>query len=199
MKKIELPKTPVGIAYILGLAGMVLLTLVLGIALWAKAAARPAVYLVTGNDDPKVVTPGVIPDSLARDYARDFFVTLETYLPTTLEKNFAFLAARIAPEGYHEFERLGTNLKKLVKESRQASQLFVNDPSEMSVIRDAKRVEVILRGVRRIYVENALLQEARLVYRVALVTGEPTRENPTGLVVAGFTYKAEAPEAEHVR
>jgi hypothetical protein len=197
MKKLELPRTPVGIAYVAALAGAILVSLGLGAALWAKARALPAVYLVQGNDDPKVVTPGVIPDSLARDYARDFVVTLETYGPVTVEKNLAFLQPRIAPRAYHEFDRFSANLKKLVKESKQASQLFVLDPAVATVLRDGKRVEVILRTLRRIYVENALLQEARILYRIALIPGEPTRENPTGLVVAGWTFKVETPEADH--
>jgi hypothetical protein len=196
MKKIELPKTPVGIAYVLSLAGAILVALAMGGALWAKASARPAVYLVTCNDDPKVVTPGVIPDALARDYARDFFATLETYVPATVEKNLAFLQTRIAPQAYHEFERFASNLKKLVKDSKQTSQLFVSDPSATTVLRDGKRVEVVFRAVRRIYVEHALLQEASAVYRLAIVPGEPTRENPTGLVVAGFSFKVDSQKAD---
>src|SRR5579859_3123051 len=196
MSKIDLPRTPVGIAYLTALVGAILLALGLSAALWAKAKALPAVYLVQGNDDPKVVTPGVIPDALARDVARDFVVTLETYGPITVEKNLAFLEARVAPKAYHEFDRFATNLKKLVKESKQASQLFVVDPSATMILRDGKRVEVILRTLRRIYVENALLQEARLVYRIALIPGEPTRDNPTGLVVAGWTFKVEPMEAD---
>lgn len=196
MKRLELPKTPVGIAYVLSLAGAVLVALGLGGALWAKASSRPAVYLVTGNDDPKVVTPGVIPDALARDYARDFFATLETYVPATVEKNLAFLQTRIAPQAYHEFERFSSNLKKLVKDSKQTSQLFVADPSATTVLRDGRRVEVIFRAIRRIYVEHALLQEAAAVYRLAIVPGEPTRENPTGLVVAGFSFKVEPSKAD---
>jgi hypothetical protein len=199
MRKLELPRTPVGIAYVAALAGAILVSLGLGAALWAKARALPAVYLVQGNDDPKVVTPGVIPDALARDYARDFIVTLETYGPVTIEKNLAFLQPRIAPKAYHEFDRFSANLKKLVKESKQASQLFVIDPAAATVLRDGRRVEVILRTLRRIYVESALLQEARIIYRIALIPGEPTRENPTGLVVAGWTFKVETPEADHAK
>jgi len=196
MNRIAIPKTPVGIAYVMALAGAILLALGMAGALWAKAAAKPAVYLVTGNDDPKVMTPGVIPDALARDYARDFFATLETYVPATVEKNLAFLQTRIAPQAYHEFERFAQNLKKLVKDSKQTSQLFVQDPESTTVLRDGKRVEVIFRALRKIYVENALLQEASATYRLAIVPGEPTRENPTGLVVAGFSFKADAPKAE---
>lgn len=196
MNRLDLPQTPVGIAYVAALAGAILVALGLGAALWAKARALPAVYLVQGNDDPKVVTPGVIPDALARDYARDFVVTLETYGPATVEKNLAFLERRIAPRMVHEFVRFAGNLKKLVRESKQASQLVVTDPAATQVIRDGTRVEVVLRTLRRIYVENALLQEARLVYRIALLPNEPTRENPTGLVVAGWTFKVEAQEGD---
>lgn len=195
--KVELPRTPVGTLYALALGGAILVATLLGGALWAKARATPAVYLVTGNDDPKVTTPGIVPDSLARDYARDWFVTLETYLPSTVDRNLTFLGTRVSPQAYHEFEKLAANVKRLVKDSKQASELFVLDPGASAVLRDGKRIDVVLRGVRRIHVENALLQEARVVYRMALLPGEPTRENPTGLAVAGFSFKVEAPEATH--
>lgn len=194
---LSVPRTPVGLWYVLALAGAILTSLGLAAALWAKASARPNVLLVTGDDDPKVVTPGVIPDALARDYARDFIVTLESYVPTTLEKNLAFLEGRVAPQQYHEFERLATGLKRLVRESKQASQLLVDDPGGAPAMRDGRRVEVVLRGIRRIFVENALLQEARVVYRVAIVPAEPTRSNPTGLVIAGFSVKLEPREEGH--
>jgi hypothetical protein len=122
-------------------------------------------------------------------------VTLETYGPSTVEKNLSFLETRVAPKAVHEFERYSANLKKLVKDSKQASQLSVPDPGAATVLRDGKRVEVILRTLRRIYVEHALLEEASLIYRLALLPGEPTRENPTGLVVAGWTTKLESREA----
>jgi hypothetical protein len=199
MKVLELPRTPVGGVYVAALGGAILLALGLAGALWAKAASRPAVYLVTGNDDPKVVTPGVIPDALARDYARDFVVTLETYAPATVERNVSFLQTRIAPPAYHDFERFGANLKKLVRESKQTSQVFVTDPAQTTVLRDGKRVEVILRILRQIHVDNALLQEARMVYRLALLAGEPTRDNPTGLMVAGWATKVEALEADRAK
>ncbi len=193
MKALSLPRTPVGICYVAALAAAALSAVGTGAALWAKARMRPAVLLVTGNDDPKVVTPGVIPDSLARDYARDFVANLENYVPATLERNLAFLQGRIAPEGYHDFQRFSTGLKKLVKESKQASQLALEDPAQAVTARDGGRIGVTLRGVRRIYVESALLQEARLTYLLALVPGQPTRENPMGLLVAGFSVKASEP------
>lgn len=197
MKILSLPRTPVGLGYVLALGGAVLTSLGLSAALWARASQRPKLLLVRGDDDPKVVTPGVIPDALARDYARDFIVTLESYLPSTLEKNLAFLEGRVAPQEFHEFQKLATGLKRLVRESKQASQLLVDDPEGALTLRDGRRVEVVLRGLRRIFVENALLQEARVVYRVAIVPAEPTRSNPTGLVVAGFSVKLEPREGGH--
>ncbi len=194
MKAMSLPRTPVGLAYVLALAAALLVALGLSAALWVKASAKPSVLLVSAHDDPKVVTPGLIPDALARDFARDFIVTLESYVPGTLEKNLSFLEGRVAPSESHAFGRLAEGLRRLVKESKQASQLVVEDPEGSPTMRDGTRIEVVLKSLRRIFVENALLQEARVVYRVAVVSAEPTRSNPTGLFVAGFSVKLEARE-----
>lgn len=202
MKPIHLPRTPVGVAYVLALGGMALTSVLLAGALWAKSSSRPAVVLAGAHDaPPRTLAPGpeAVPDALAADVARDFVVTLENYVPATVEKNLAFLETRVAPEAIHGFSRLAANLRNLVRESRQASQFLAEDPSDAKVLRNGGRLEVILRGNRRIFVENALLEEARVAYRVALSTGEPTRTNPTGLQVAGFSIRAESPaEKNHV-
>jgi hypothetical protein len=183
--------TPSAWIYGAALGGALGTALLLGIALWSKSSKPPAVVLVSGNDDPKVVLPGVIPDALARDFARDFVVTLENYTPATVAKNLAFLASRIAPAGAHEFTRLSENLQKLVKESKQSSQLLADDPAEARIFREGRRIDVVLAGARRIFVEGALLADARVTYRIAIVPGEPSRENPTGLLVEGFAAKLE--------
>jgi hypothetical protein len=197
MRRLELPRTPVGIAYVLALAGTALTSILLAGALWARASTKPTVVLAGGHDAPRPVTPGVVPDTLAADVARDFVVTLENYVPATVEKNLAFLETRVAPEGVHGFARLAANLKKLVKESKQASQFLAEDPSSWKIIRDGARLEVILHGTRRIFVENALLEEARVAYRVAITPGEPTRNHPTGIQVSGFSVRVEQPEKGH--
>lgn len=192
-----LPRTSVGWTYGAALGGALAAALLLGGALWVKSSKPPEVVLVSGNDDPKVVLPGVIPDALARDFARDFAVTLENYTPATVAKNLAFLASRVAPGGFHEFARLSDNLQKLVKESRQSSQLLADDPAEARIFRDGRRIEVVLAGARRIFVEGALLAEARVTYRIAIIAGEPSRENPTGLLVEGFAAKLEERGKSH--
>ena len=197
MSRLELPRTPVGIAYVLALAGTAITSIALAGALWARASTKPTVVLAGGHDAPRPVTPGVVPDTLAADVARDFVVTLENYVPATVEKNLAFLETRVAPEGVHGFARLAANLKKLVKESKQASQFLAEDPASWRILRDGARVEVVLHGTRRIFVENALLEEARVAYRVALAAGEPTRNHPTGLLIAGFSVRVEQPEKGH--
>lgn len=189
MRLPTLPRTPVGIAYVAALALSGLTSLALGGALWARASQLPSVILVRSDDDPRVVMPGIIPDALARDFARDFVGLLENYGPATVERNLAFLETRIAPQTFHEFRNMTVALKKLVQESKQASQLLFDGPAAATVVREKGRIEVVLRGSRRIYVENALLQEGKIAYRVALIPGEPSRENPTGLLVAGFAVR----------
>ena len=195
----ELPRTPVGIAYVIALAGTALTSIALGGALWARASSKPSVVLAAPHDAPRHVTPGVVPDGLAVDVARDFIVTLENYVPATVERNLAFLETRVAPQGVHGFTRLAANLRKLVKESKQASWFIAEDPARSEVLRDGPRLDVVLRGTRRIFVENALLEEARVAYRVAITPGEPTRNNPTGLLVSGFSVRLEQPEKDHVQ
>ena len=194
--RIEIARTPVGVGYVIALAGAVLIAGVMGAALVLKAAEKPTMLLVTESDGPRVITAGQVPDALARDYARDFVMTFENYHPATLEANLSFLETRMlldkegTGKALFQFRRYGEKLREVVLVSRQVSQLILTDPLETKVVRRERSIEVTLRGIKRIYVQSSTgsrtLDEAKMIYRLELVAVEPTRENPTGLLVKGF-------------
>jgi hypothetical protein len=150
------------------------------------------VLLVSGNDAPRAVEPGRVPDALARDFASDYVVHFESYSPVTIDASSVFTRGRVAPSMLHDFTRLLENRRKLVVESGLVSQVLLENPAAMEVSREGARLDVILRALRRVYVADKLAQEARVIYRVALESGEPTRDNPTGLLVLGVSAKVQA-------
>jgi hypothetical protein len=189
--KIELGRTPVGAVYGAAVLFLGLSSVGLAVALCLKAAEKRPVLLVPGNDAPRVVEPGLVPDALARDFAQDYLVQFENYAPATIEACSAFTKTRVAPSMLGEFGKLLENRRKLVVESGMVSQLLIEDPGRVEVVREGARLEAVVRGLRKIYVADRLAQEARLVYRVALEAGQPTRENPTGLLVTGQSVRIE--------
>jgi hypothetical protein len=197
--KIELSRTPVGILYVAAVVFLGLTSLGLSLALWARASQRPPVLLVAGNDAPRVVEAGLVPDALARDFVQDYLVAFENYAAATIDQTSAFAKTRVAPSMLGDFVKLIENRRKLVLESGMVSQLLIENPAALEVTREDGRVDVIVRGIRRVYVADRLAQEARLVYRVAIETGQPTRENPTGLLVLGQSVKIERQEKDKDR
>lgn len=197
--KIEMSRTPVGAVYGAAVVLLGLTSLGLAVALWVKATEKPPVLLVPGNDGPRVVEAGLVPDVLARDFTQDYLVAFENYAPATIDQTSAFTRTRVAPSMLGDFGKLLENRRKLVLESGMVSQLLLEDPGALEVVRDGPRLEVVVRGIRRVYVADRLAQEARLIYRVALEAGQPTRENPTGLLVLGQSVKIERNEKEASR
>ena len=194
--KIDIARTPVGVGYVIALVGAVLIAGLMAAALVLKATKKPTVLLVTESDGPRVITAGQVPDTLARDYARDFVMTFENYHPATLAANLAFLETRFLTDkerkgrALFQFRRYGEKLAEVVLISKQVSQLVLTDPQETKVERRERSIEVTLRGIKRIYVKTSTgsrtLDEADMIYQLELVAVEPTRENPTGLLVKGF-------------
>src|SRR5437016_631604 len=109
--KIELPRSPAGIAYVASVVALALASTGLSLALWAKASRKPEAVIVQGADGPHVVEPGRIPDVLARDFAMDYLVTFETYSPTTIEAVSTFIRSRISPTKLALFTPLLENRK----------------------------------------------------------------------------------------
>ena len=190
--KIELARTPVGIVYLVAVVGLSLTCAGLAAALWVKASRRPRLVRVQGSDGPRVVEAGRVPDVLARDFATDFLVSYETFSPETIERTSAFARSRIAPSLLGQFSRRLENRKKLAKDSGMVSQILIEDPGALQVTRAGDSVDVLLRATRRVYVADKLAQEARLLYRIALESGQPTRDNPTGLLVRGMSVKVQS-------
>jgi hypothetical protein len=193
--KIELSRTPVGILYVVTLAGLSLTSIGLALALWRKASLVPPVLLVPGNDRPRLVEAGRVPDALARDFAQDYIVQFENYSPATIEAGSTFTKTRVAPQVVNQFAQLLENRRKLVLESGMVSQLLLETPGALEVTRGEDRLEVLIRALRRVYVADKLAQEAKLIYRVALEPGEPTRGNPTGLFVLGVSARLQPKES----
>jgi hypothetical protein len=182
---------------LLGYGGIVALgvttatTLILAAALFLKAREPRPVLLVPGLDGPRVVLPGRVPDTLARDVAVDFAIAFENYSPATVESGAKFLKGRIAGPTFQQFSQVLEKRMKLVSETGMVSQLLVPDRAASQIRRDGEQLEVVFPAVRRVYVGDRLSQEGRVAYRLVLVPQEPTRENPTGLFVLGQSARME--------
>jgi hypothetical protein len=191
-----------GKGFLLGALGVVaiaatsLATALLAVALFLKSREPRPVVLVPGLDAPRVVDPGRVPDVLARDFALDFAIAFENYSPATIDRVAKFLRSRVAPELFGQFSQVLEKRSKLVSETGMVSQLLPNDPLETRVERNSDRLEVTFPATRRVYIGDRLSQEAKLSYRLVVASGQPTRENPTGLYILGQSAKAETPAKE---
>lgn len=166
-------------------------TVLLAVALLLKSREPRTVVLVPGLDAPKVVSPGQVPDTLARDFAIDFAVMFENYSPATVEGAGRFLKGRVAPTIFQQFSQVLDKRARLVAETGMVSQLLIPDPAKAVVSREGETVQVAFPAVKRVYVGDKLSQEGRLAYRVILTALVPTRENPTGIYVLGQSAKTE--------
>ena len=181
----------------LGYGGVVALgvttatTLLLAAALFVKAREPRPVVLVPGLDGPRVVLPGRVPDTLARDFAIDFAIAFENYSPATVEGGATFLKSRIAAPTFQQFSQVLDKRMKLVSETGMVSQLLVPDRAGSQIRREGEQLVVNFPAVRRVYVGDRLSHEGRVAYRLVLVPQEPTRENPTGLFVLGQSARVE--------
>lgn len=181
----------------LGLSGIVALavtstsTVLLAVALFVKAREQKPVVLVPGLDAPRVVTPGQVPDTLARDFAIDFATHFEQFSPANVEAAGRFLKGRVAPPIFQQFSAVLEKRARLVQETGMVSQFLVLDREKAAVTREDGVVAVAFPALKRVYIGDKLSQEGKLTYRVLLTTQEPSRDNPTGIYVLGQSAKAE--------
>ncbi len=188
---IETLRRALGYAGIAALVVTSLSTILLAIALLLKAREPRPVVLVPGLDAPRVVHPGQVPDTLARDFAIDFATHFENFSPATVEAAGRFLKGRVAPSIFQQFSAVLDKRSRLVHETGMVSQFLIPDPAKAVVTREEGALAVAFPAVKRVYVGDKLSQEGKLTYRVLLTTQEPTRDNPTGIYVLGQSAKAD--------
>ena len=182
---------PVSAIYILAILALTTTSIYSAVALRSAALAEPRTVQLLGTGSPRVVEVGRVPDTLARDFAVDFLVSFETYSPETVEASALFTRSRVAPGVVSDFTKLLDNRKDLVRESGMVSHILIEDRAKSRVFRsdEGSTIEVVVAAHRRIYIAGRLTESARLVYRVGLESGEPTRDNPTGLFVTGQSVR----------
>ena len=190
---------PLGVIHLIAVLVLAFTTVLSTVSLQSAAIAEPRAVQLLGTGSPRVVDVGLVPDTLARDFAVDFLVSFETYSPETVETSAAFSRSRVAPGVVKDFARLLENRKDLVRESGMVSQILIEDRSESKVIRgnDGPTIEVVVTAHRRIYIAGRLTESARLIYRVGLESGQPTRDNPTGLFVTGQSVRVVPAKGRH--
>ncbi len=188
---IEPLRRALGYAGIAALVVTSLSTILLAIALLLKAREPRPVVLVPGLDAPRVVHPGQVPDTLARDFAIDFATHFENFSPATVEAAGRFLKGRVAPSIFQQFSAVLDKRSRLVHETGMVSQFLIPDSGKAIVSREEGALAVVFPAVKRVYVGDKLSQEGKLSYRVLLTTQEPTRDNPTGIYVLGQSAKAD--------
>lgn len=191
---IESLRRALGYAGIAALVVTSLSTIFLAVALFMKAKEPRPVVLVPGLDAPRVVHPGQVPDTLARDFAIDFATHFENFSPATVEGTAKFLKGRVAPTLFQQFSAVLEKRTRLVHETGMVSQFLIPDRGKAVVGREEGAVTVSFPAIKRVYVGDKLSQEGKLAYRVVLTTQEPTRENPTGIYVLGQSAKSDRPK-----
>ena len=190
---------PLGVIHLIAVLVLAFTTVYSTVSLQSAAIAEPRAVQLPGTGSPRVVDVGLVPDTLARDFAVDFLVSFETYSPETVEASAAFTRSRVAPRVVKDFARLLENRKDLVRESGMVSHILIEGRSKSQVIRsdEGPTIEVIVSAHRKIYIAGRLTESARLIYRVGLESAEPTRDNPTGLFITGQSVRVVPSKVRH--
>ena len=159
---------PVSAMYLLVIVPLAATSIILAVLLGIIALAPPRAVQLEGTGSPRVVQVGLIPDTLARDFAVDFLVSFENYSPDTVDSSAAFSRSRVAPGVLPAFTKVLDNRRNLVRESGMVSQILIEDRAKSRVIRSEEdpTIEVLVTAHRMIYIAGRLTESARMVYRV---------------------------------
>ena len=150
----------------------------LGLGLAIKALERRAV-LVLPQEELAVL--GEIGDDAARDFARLYLVTFDTYTPSTLPAATEWLKKRLSPRTWSQASEALDRRLAVVREGRMSSLVV---PLDEGVVARGDGVSVTVRARRTVVIADRLSKESTAVYRFALERIAPTAANPSGIVVA---------------
>lgn len=160
------------------LVGAVAIDLLLGLALTIKALERRPVLVLPQES---LAQPGEIGDDTAKDFARLYLVTFDTYTPSTLPAATEWLKKRLSPRTWSQASEGLDRRLAVAREGRMSSMVV---PVDDGTVDRASGVTVTVRARRTVVIADRLSRESTAVYRIALERIAPTAANPGGIVVA---------------
>jgi hypothetical protein len=165
------------------LVASVALDVLLGLGLAIKALERRAILVLPQE---RLAVPGEIDDDTARDFARLYLVTFDTYTPSTLPAATEWLKKRLSPRAWTQASE-GLDRRLAVAREGRMSSLVV--PLDEGTVDRADGLAVTVRARRTIVIADRLSKESTAVYRLELERIAPTVANPAGIVVASQTVE----------
>jgi len=165
------------------------LDLLLGIALVVKSMERRPILVLPQES---LAEPGDIQDDVAKDFARLYIVTFDTYTPSTLPAATEWLKQRLSPRAWSQASE-GLDRRLAVAREGRMSSLVV--PLDGGVVERGAGVTVTMRARRTVVIADKLSRESIAVYRLALERIAPTAGHPSGIVVASQSVEEVKDEA----
>lgn len=160
------------------LVASIALDLLLGLALTVKALERRPILVLPQES---LAIPGEITDEAARDFARLYLITFDTYTPSTLPAATDWLKKRLSPRAWSQASE-GLDRRLAVAREGRMSSLVV--PLDDGSVDRKEGVTVTIRARRTIVIADRLSRDSTALYRVSLERIAPTAANPSGIVVS---------------
>ena len=165
------------------LVAAVAIDLLLGLALTVKALERRPVLVLPQE---ALAHPGEIGDDTARDFARLYLTTFDTYTPSTLPIATEWLKKRLSPRAWSQASEALDRRIAVAREGRMSSIVV---PVEEGVVDRAGGLTVNVRARRTVVIADRLSRESTALYRIALERVPATAANPGGIAVASQTVE----------
>ena len=167
----------------------VALDFLLGLALTIKALERRPVLVLPQET---LAVPDEIGDEVARDFARLYLVSFDSYTPSTLPAATEWLKKRLSPRTWSQSSEALDRRLAVAREGRMSSIVV---PLDDGVVDRADGVTVTMRARRTLVIADRLSRDSTAVYRIALERIAPTAANPSGIVVTSQSVEDEKSEA----
>lgn len=165
------------------------LDVLLGLALAVKALERRPVLVLPQET---IVVSGEIGDDVARDFARLYLVTFDTYTPSTLPAATDWLKNRLSPRTWSQATEALDRRLAVAREGRMSSIVV---PLEEGRIDRSQGLAVTVRARKTVFIADRLSRESTAVYRIAIESVAPTATNPGGLAVVSQSVEEDRDES----
>lgn len=171
------------------LIASVALDLLLGVALTIKALERRPILVLPQE---ALAAPDDISDDTAREFARLFIVSFDTFTPSTLPAATEWLKKRLSPRTWSQASEGLDRRLAVVREGRMSSLVV---PLDDGIVERDDGIRVTLRARRTIVIADRLSRDSTAVYRLALERIAPTAANPSGIVVSSQSVEENPDES----
>lgn len=159
---------------------------------------RKKVIIIPGAKTEQLILPDEVAKEQVISFAILYLHSLENFNPDTLDSNIEYVLSKVSPQFYPRLKEIYRKLAKEVKQSQLSSHFTIaRDSVKMTRFDNVNGLySLTMEANRTFFSGTKTIGSQKIRYKLDIVRGEVTGQNPYGLFISGQKIFEKSPAVD---